>query len=141
MASTKNPAETEDAKLLRLASTMKMVERELHAAMDRLESAEKRLSQLPGTKRARGRRPAWYLAAVQKERITGKNLERTYHQIARVRAKTKVGLAIKVRLLADLYGELVGSPDDMMSVLLKSLLEDLTEGLQPVWDGTANRLP
>ena len=48
----------------------------------------------------------------------------------RLRAHTKPGLAIKLRLLAELYGEAVGGPSDdsdMVSVLLSSLIEDMSE--------------
>jgi hypothetical protein len=50
--------------------------------------------------------------------------------IARVRARTRSGLAVKVTVLATLYCEnLEQGPDqsDLVSVMIHSLLEDVSE--------------
>ncbi len=125
-------AGSRDAGLFQAAAKMRVAEQELDAAMDELALAEQRLSELPKAKRTIGRvgRPAWFVTAEQKEQAAGHALEDLYQQISRLRAHTKPGLAIKLRLLAELYGEAVGGPSDdsdMVSVLLSSLLEDVSE--------------
>jgi hypothetical protein len=114
-----------DARLLRSAKRMQEAEHALHAAMDDLAGAERRLLEGPSKGR---RRPAWYTAAVRREREAGSILEDVYARITAVRARTAAGLAIKVRLLATLYGQAPGQgPDesDMVSVLIDSLLKDV----------------
>ncbi|WP_300782358.1 hypothetical protein [Enhydrobacter sp.] len=116
-----------DARLLRLAKRMQAAENALHAAMDELAGAERRL--LEGSRKGR-RRPAWYTAAVRREREAGSILEDVYASITAIRARTAGGLAIKVRLLATLFGQTPGqAPDesDMVSVLIHSLLKDVAE--------------
>jgi hypothetical protein len=116
-----------DARLLRLAKRMQEAEHALHAAMDELAVAERRL--LEGPEKGR-RRPAWYTAAVRREREAGSILEDVYARITAGRARTTVGLAIKVRLLATLYGQVPGqAPDesDMVAVLIDSLLMDVSD--------------
>jgi hypothetical protein len=108
---------------------MRLAEHALQPAMDGLAAAEQRLSEWRRTK-GRGRPPAWYGAAVRRERTAGAALEEIYKAIARARARTKSGLAIKLRVLATLYGDVLDQgPDqsDMVSVLIDSLLKDVTE--------------
>jgi hypothetical protein len=123
-----NPAGSQsDARLFRLAERMRSGERALQAAMDELAAAEQRLSKWQRTK-GRGRPPAWYGAAVRRERTAGAALEDIYKTMARVRARTKSGLAIKVTVLASLYGEALDRrPDqsDMVSVMIHSLFKDV----------------
>lgn len=125
-------AGSRDAELFQAAAKMRVAEQELNTAMDELSLAEQRLSDLPKNKRTLGRggRPAWFVAAVEKEQAAGHALESIYQQITRLRAHTKPGLAIKLRLLAELYGEVAGDlsdDSDMVSVLLGSLLQDVSE--------------
>ena len=117
-----------DARLLRLAETMRLAEQTLQAAMEELANAEQRLSQTPRKKG--GRRPGWYDAAVRRERKAGAALEDIYKAMMRVRARTRPGLAIKVTVLATLYGEVLEQgPDqsDMVSVMIHSLLTDVSD--------------
>jgi hypothetical protein len=117
-----------DARLLRLAERMQSAEPALQAAMEELAGAERRLSERP--RKRGGRRPVWYDAAVRRERIAGVAVEEIYKAIARARAHTRSGLALKVRVLAMLYGEVPGQgPDqsDLMSVMIHSLLKDVRE--------------
>jgi hypothetical protein len=100
--------------------------------MDELAMAERRLSDASKKRRTIGRsaRPPWFVAAAQKELVAGQALEVVYEQITRWRAHTKPGLAIKLRLLAELYGEAAGGPpddSDIVSRLLSSLIEDVSE--------------
>lgn len=114
-----------DARLLQLSEKMRAAEHALQAAMDGLARAERRLSEEP---RKGGRRPAWYTAAVRHEREAGDILEDVHKRVASVRARTAAGLAIKVGLLATLYGQALGQgPDesDMVSVLIDSLVKDV----------------
>jgi predicted ArsR family transcriptional regulator len=115
-----------DVRLFRLAERMRLADHALQAAMDELAAAEQRLSKWRRTKGS-GRPPAWYGAAVRRERTVGAALEEIYKAIARARARTRSGLAIKVRVLATLYGEVLDQgPDqsDMVSVMIHSLLAD-----------------
>lgn len=121
-----------DDDLFRLAARMRVAEQDLHAAMDQLARAERRLSESRRDRRTTGHigRPAWFLAAVRKEQAAGDTVEQVYRQIARSRAHTMPGLAIKLRLLADLYGQVLGEPpdeSDTVAVLLHSLIEDVSE--------------
>lgn len=126
-ASYKRADRQSDVRLLRLAERMRSGERALQAAMDELAAAEQRLSKWRRTK-GRGRPPAWYGTAVRRERTAGAALEEIYKAIARARARTNSGLAIKVTVLAALYGEVLDRrPDqsDMMSVMIHSLFKDV----------------
>jgi hypothetical protein len=117
-----------DGPLLRLTGRMQSAECVLQAAMEKLAAAEQRLSERPRTKRS-GRRPAWYSAAVRRERQAGTALDKIYKAIARARACTRSGLGIKVRVLAKLYGEVLDQgPDqsDMVSVMIHSVLKDVS---------------
>jgi hypothetical protein len=124
------PADSQsDTRLRRLSERTRSAERALQIAMDELAAAEQRLS---GWRRSKGsgRPPAWYVAAVRRERTAGAALEEIYKAIARARARTRSGLAIKVRVLATLYGEVLDQgPDrsDMLSVMIHSLLTDVSE--------------
>jgi hypothetical protein len=116
-----------DARLLRLAERMRLGERALQAAMDELAAAEERLSEWRRRK-GRDRPPTRYGAAVRRERTAGAALEEVYKAIARARARTRSGLAIKVTVLATLYGEVLDRrPDqsDMVSVMIHSLFKDV----------------
>jgi hypothetical protein len=75
----------------------------------------------------RPRRPSWYVAAEAKEEAAGDALELIYPQIAQTPAQTKAGLAVKLQLVAGLYGETLSEgvhDTDMVSQLLRSLLAD-----------------
>ena len=118
-----------DARLLLLAERMRSGERALQAAMDELAVAEQRLSEWRKTKGS-GRPPPWYGAAVRRELTVGAALEEIYKAIARSRARTRSGLAIKLRVLAMLYGEVLDqgpNQSDMVSVMIHSLLSDVRE--------------
>lgn len=118
-----------DARLLRLAEKMRAGERALQAAMDELAAAERRLSESRRPKGS-GRPPAWYGAAVRRERTAGAALEEIYKALARSRTRTRSGLAIKLRVLAMLYGEVLDqgpNQSDMVSVMIHSLLSDVRE--------------
>jgi hypothetical protein len=106
---------------------MQAAEDALQGAMDELADAERRFLEAPRSGRGR---PVWYRAAIRREREAGSDLEDVYKGIAGVRARTTPGLAIKVKLLAALYGQIPGQdPDesDMVSVLIDSLLKDVSE--------------
>lgn len=122
-------AGSRDGRLLRLAARMRVAEQALHAAMDELAQAEQRLS---GAARAgRTGKPAWFVAVVRNEEAAGEAVEQLYREIASVRAHTKAGLAIKLSLALQLYGETeddLGDESDAVSVLLRSLLTDVNEG-------------
>ena len=118
-----------DARLLRLAKRMRSAEHALQAAMEELAGSERRLSER-STAKGSNRPPAWYATAVRRERAEAAALEEIYKAIARARARTRSGLAIKVRLLATLYGEVLDQgpdPSDMVSVMIHSLLTDVRE--------------
>jgi hypothetical protein len=118
-----------DSRLLELAERMWSAERAHQAAMDELAAAERRLLEKPRSEGG-GRRPVWYGEAVRREQRAGTALDDIYKTIARVPAHTKSGLAIKVTVLATLYGEDVEEgPDqsDLVSVMIDSLLKDVTE--------------
>ena len=96
--------------------------------MDELARAEQRLS--PAERTGRTGKPAWFIATTQKEETAGEAVEQLYREIGSVRAHTRAGLAIKLRLALQLYGETADEPtdgSDMISVLLRSLLADLSE--------------
>ena len=117
-----------DGPLLRLAARLSVAEQALDAAMDELERAEQRLSAARANRPAK---PSWFVAAAQKEEAAGEAVEQLYREIGRVRAHTKAGLAIKLRLAAQLYGDMVdeaGDESDAVFVLLHSLLADVDEG-------------
>lgn len=121
-------ANSRDGRLLRLAARMRVAEQALHAAMDELAQAEQRLSAAART--GRTGKPAWFVAATRNEEVAGEVVEQFYREIAGVRAHTKAGLAIKLSLAVELYGETVDEPDDesdMVSVLLRSLMMDVGE--------------
>ena len=121
-------ASSRDERLLRLAARMRVAEQALHAAMDELAQAEQRL---PGPARTGpAGRPAWFAAVARKEEAAGEAVEQSYREIASIRAHTKAGLAIKLGLAMQLYGETVdesGEESDMVSVLLRSLMADVSE--------------
>jgi hypothetical protein len=122
----KAPDSQSDIRLLRLAERMRLAEHALQAAMDEVAGAERRLSEMRG--KAGSRQPTWYRAAAQRERIAGVAVEDIYKAIARARARTWSGLAIKVTVLATLYGEALDRhPDqsDMVSVMIHSLFKDV----------------
>lgn len=126
IASLKVPDSQSDARLLRLAERMRLAERALQTAMEELAGAEQRLLEKRG--KGGGRQPFWYCAAVRRERTAGVALEKIYKTIARARARTRSGLAIKVTVLATLYGEVLDRrPDqsDTVSVMIHSLFRDV----------------
>jgi len=119
-------ADSMDRRLFQLAARMRVAEQALHAAMDELAQAEQRLSA-----QTKQKRPAWYAAAEGKEKQAGAALETIYRQIAETPAHTKVGLALKLQLVAMLYGENLdegGDDTDIVSILLRSLITDVTDG-------------
>ncbi len=111
-----------------MADRSGVADRRLEADLGERANEEKRLSQSPRKKG--GRRPGWYDAAVRWERKAGAALEDIYKAMARVRARTRPDLAIKVTVLATLYGEVwEQGPDqsDMVSVMIHSLLTDVSD--------------
>ena len=117
-----------DAALFQLAARMRVAEQSLHAAMTELAQAEQRLSEVQTEEGSnRRRRPSWYVAAEAEEEAAGDALELIYQQIAQTPAQTKAGLAIKLQLVAVLYGETLSEAvddTDMVSELLRSLIAD-----------------
>lgn len=91
-------------------------------ALPALQRAEQWLST-----QIKQKHPAWYGAAEAKKKQAGDALETLYRQIAETPAHTKVGLALKLQLVAMLYGENLdeGRDDtDIVSILLRSLITD-----------------
>lgn len=125
---TSDWAGSKDTALFQLAARMRVAEQTLYVAMTELAQAEQRLSEVQQEERpGRLRRPAWYVAAEAKEEAASDALELIYQQIAQTPAQTKAGLAIKLQLVAELYGETLSNADDdtdMVSLLLRSLLAD-----------------
>lgn len=120
-------ADSKDSSLFQLAARMRVAEQTLHAAMTELAQAEQRLSEVQTEGSQRRRRPSWYVAANAQEEAAGEALELIYQKIVQTPAHTKAGLAIKLQLVAWLYGEnLSDAADDtdMVSQLLRSLLAD-----------------
>jgi hypothetical protein len=109
---------------------MRVAEQSLHAAMTELAQAEQRMSEVQTEEGSnRRRRPSWYVAAEAEEEAAGNALELLYQQIAQTLAQTKAGLAIKLQLVAVLYGETVGDAvddTDLVALMLQSLLADTT---------------
>lgn len=115
--------------MFQLAARLQVAEQALHDAMDELAKAEQRLAELPEARQA-ARRPVWFTSAVQKEQAAGDALELVYEAIAQARAHTKPGLALKLKLLAELYGQSLDQADeepDLVSVMIDSLIEDVSE--------------
>jgi hypothetical protein len=70
------------------------------------------------------------VSAEAKEKEAGAALEAIYRQIAEAPAHTKAGLAIKLQLVAMLYGENLeegGGDTDVVSLLLRSLIADVID--------------
>ncbi len=120
---------SKDAALFQLATRMRVAEQTLHATMNDLAQAEQRLSETQaGEGSIRRRRPSWYVAAEAREEAAGDALELLYQQIAQTPAHTKAGLAIKLQLVAVLYGETVGdvvADTDLVALMLQSLIADV----------------
>lgn len=124
-------AGSKDAALFQLAARMRVAEQTLHATMTELAQAEQRLSEVQTEEgSSRQRRPSWYAAAEGREEAAGDALELIYQQIAQTPAHTKAGLAIKLQLMAALYGETLSEAvddSDMVSQLLRSLIVDTVD--------------
>ena len=97
--------------------------------MANLNEAEQRYFALP-KKQRRGPEPDWYQAAQQAEAEAANVVEKLHLRIARTPARTREGLAIKMRLLAAAYGEDLdsdtGDARDLASCLIRSLVTDLS---------------
>lgn len=121
-----------DAALFELAARLRGADQTHAEAMTELARAEQRSAEIAEPKKRCRRRPAWLAAAQIRETATGDTLEVIYGQVAQTPARTKAGLAIKLRLVALLYGENVdehceeGDPD-LIARLLRSLLIDVAE--------------
>jgi hypothetical protein len=102
-------ADSKDSSLFQLAARLRSPSKNLHAAMTELAQAEQRLSEVQTEGSQRWRRPSWYVAAEAKEEAAGNAIELIYQQIAQTPAHTKAGLAIKLQLVAELYGETLSS--------------------------------
>lgn len=121
-----------DASLIQLARRMRVAEQALDEAMDELAEAERRFAALPEVERRSRRTPAWFTAARDREGAAGDALESIYRQIAQTPARTKTGLALKLQLVALLFGENADEARDdegadMVSYLIQSLIADVTE--------------
>jgi hypothetical protein len=121
-----------DAALFELAARLLGADQAHAAAMTKLARAEQRFAAMAAPKKRGRRRPAWLAAAQERETATGDALEVIYYQIAQTPARTKAGLAIKLRLVALLYGETVDEPcqegdPDLVARLLRSLMSDVAD--------------
>lgn len=104
---------------------------DLKLAMAELGKAERRYFALPRSKRRSP--PDWYQSAQRAETLAGDVVEEVSHRIARTRARGREGLAIKVRLLAEAYGQVLETgaleefgSDDLAACLIRSLITDLS---------------
>jgi len=121
-----------DAALFQLAARLRVAEQAHDEAMSELALAEQRFAAMSEEEKRAHRRPAWFIAAQEREASTGDALEVIYGQIAQTPAQTKTGLAIKLQLASLLYcGNVNEAGDDedadMVSQLIHSLIADVTE--------------
>jgi hypothetical protein len=118
----------EDAELFDLAEELSGADHVLQAAATKLARAERKLER---TTLVSGHDlPTWFLADEEDEAAARAVIDSLYEQIADTRAHTKAGLAIKLRLLAALYGDdpTAARDDcevDVGSRLLRSMIEDV----------------
>jgi hypothetical protein len=115
----------------RLVRDLRAAKVRLEFAMAELGKAERRYFALPRSKRRPP--PDWYQSAQHAETLAGDGVEEVSHRIARTRARGREGLAIKVQLLAEAYGQMpensdleVPDPDDLVACLIRSLITDLS---------------
>jgi hypothetical protein len=102
----------------------------LRAAMTELARAERKLAKLDGMS-AKYDLPPWFVAREEAEAAAGALVESLYEQIAETRAHSKAGLAIKLRLVATLYGDDPTTAQDDYDVdaasrLLRSIILDVS---------------
>src|SRR5258708_40309000 len=97
-----------DATLFQLAGRMRVAEQAFHEAMDGLALAEQRFAALPEQEKRARQRPAWLVAAQDREATAGDALETIYRQLAETPAESKFGLAMKLQIIVVLYGENAG---------------------------------
>ena len=119
-----------DAALFQLVREMRRAEQTFLEALDSLAEAEQRFAALPEHERRLHPNPPWLVAAQQREGAAGEGLEAIYRRIADTPTTSKVGLALKLQIVLLLYGEDVDdvtNSDDMVLILLHSLLNDLSE--------------
>lgn len=100
--------------------------------MTELARAEQRFAATAAPKKRGRRRPTWLTAAQDRETATGNALEIIHGQVAQTPARTNAGLAMKLRLVALLYGETVDEPceegaPDLVARLLRSLRRDVAD--------------
>lgn len=131
-----NARTSRDAALFALAARLRVADQAHAEAMTELARAEQRFAAMAEPRKHGRRRPAWLAAAQDRETATGDALEFIYGQMARTPARTKAGLAIKLRLVALLYGENVDEPcqegdPDLVARLLRSLMIDIAERRRP----------
>jgi len=79
-----------------------------------LAQAEQRFAALPEKERRSYPRPAWLVAAQDREAAADQALETIYRQLADTPAESKFGLAMKLQIVVLLYGENVGDADITM---------------------------
>jgi hypothetical protein len=93
-----------DTSLFELADELSAAVHELSAASARLSQAERRLARQPAAD-AKEPLPAWFEAAEAAESAASALIGRLCIQIANIPARTKAGLAVKLRLVAGVFSE------------------------------------
>lgn len=114
-----------------LLCELQVVEVACERAMVALEQAERRFFALPKGMRKHAR-PEWYQAALRADADAGDAKETIHSKIAARPAPTRVGQALKLRLLAEAYGIRLDTcakrlieTDDLVAMLILSLADDL----------------
>lgn len=121
---------TVDISLFELVDELSAARYELEAASARLSQAERRLARQP-TAEAKEPLPPWYEAAALAENAAYTLIKRVCGQIADMPARTKAGLAVKLRLLADMFADDEGAASkitdraDIGARLMKSIMFDV----------------
>jgi len=119
---------TEDNGLFDAAERLAAAHHAFQAAAIELARAERKLARMAPTPDV----PTWFVAYEEAEASAGVGMEALYEQIAEIRAHSKAGLAVKLRILAALYRE---DPTpvrdvyeiDVASRLLRSIVEDVSD--------------
>jgi multidrug efflux pump subunit AcrA (membrane-fusion protein) len=118
-----------DRPLFELAEEAVAADQALQAAISELALAERRLQRtelLPGQDL-----PAWFVAREDAEAAARAFSISLYEQLANVRAKTRAGLAIKLRILSGLYSDDPRLLEDELNLdlgqlLLNSIIDDVS---------------
>jgi hypothetical protein len=125
-----------DSAIFDLSASLVAAERRLATAMARLARAERRLAAVRNdccvdAAVILGRdTPDWYRMAEADHEVAGGAVEAIYRRMATTPTRTREGLAIKLRVLATLYGEdLAGPVDgdeaDAFAHMLRSIIADV----------------